>query len=346
MTVLHDMSDTLKSAIATINKAYPDNPLRFASENVEIPRLSSGSLFLDWALGINKDGTSGWSMGRVIELYGYESSGKSLISMLTIAEAQRKGFQCAYLDIENSFDKDFATLLGVDTSKLLITTETGAEKVIDLACKIMQEYPDIKVIVFDSVASMIPKVELEASLEDQQMASVARVMSKGMRKLIHFNQNRAVLIFINQIRLNPGAGKYANPEYQPGGQALKFYSSIRAEIRRGEWLFDEEASGEEKKKKIGQTVKFKIVKNKTGVAQKEGYFKFMYEGAKLDLVDELVSLALLNDKISRSGAYYSFGVDHTFQGREKMEEALRTQPELFKELQEEVFGKEVKKDDK
>lgn len=336
------MNDDIKTTVAKINKQYPNNPLRFASENVEIPRLPSGSLFLDWALGVNSNGNAGWTMGRVVELYGYESSGKSLISMMTIAEAQKKGYECAYIDIENSFDKDFAAKLGVDASKLLITTETGAEKVFDVACTMLQEFPNIKVIVFDSVAGLIPKVEQEKSLEEQQMASVARVMSKGMRKLIHFNQNRAILIFINQIRLNPGAGMYANPEYQPGGQALKFYSSIRAEIRRGDWLFEDE----DKKKKIGQTVKFKIIKNKTSAAQREGYFRFLYDGAKIDKIDELISLALLQGKINRSGAYFSFGKDHTYQGREKMEENLAKHPEIYKELQEEVFGKEVKKDGK
>lgn len=336
------MNNEIKATIAKINKQYPNNPLRFASENVEIPRLPSGSLFLDWALGVNTTGEAGWTMGRVIELFGYESSGKSLISMMTIAQAQKKGYTCAYLDIENSFDKEFAKILGVDTSKLLITTETGAEKVFDLACTILQEYPDVKVIVFDSVAGLIPKVEQEKSLEEQQMASVARVMSKGMRKLIHFNQNRAILIFINQIRLNPGAGMYANPEYQPGGQALKFYSSIRAEIRRGDWLF----ADDDKKKKVGQVVKFRTIKNKTAPAQKEGYFKFLYDGAKIDKVDELVSLALLQDKIARSGAYFTFGKDNTFQGREKMEIALAENSDLYKQLQEEVFGKVVSKNGK
>jgi len=332
------MNDTLKTVVAKLNKEHGENTLRFASEFVDIDRLSSGSVFLDWALGKNQKDIAGWAMGRVIELYGHESSGKSLISMRTIIEAQKKGWQCAYLDIENSFDKKFAELLGVDTSKLLITRETGAEKTIDLACQLLKDYPDIKVIVFDSVASMIPKVEIEASLEDQQMASVARVMSKGLRKLLHFNKNNAILIFINQIRENPGASKYANPEYQPGGKALKFYASTRAEIRRGDYIYKDE---EKKKDKIGQIVKFKIVKNKTDVPLREGYFKFYYTG-EVDSVDEIVSLGLMQEIITRSGAFYYFN-KNTFKGREKMETALKKDEKLFNELKKEVFSKEAVK---
>lgn len=335
--------DNVKELIAKLNKDLGQNVIGVASEvdYTNVPRLSSGSLFLDWALGSNtKTNEAGWSLGRLVELYGYESSGKSLICLRTIVEAQKKGYLCAYIDCENTFDKAFATKIGVDCSKLIISSENNAEKVIDLAAKLLHDYPQIKVIVFDSVASMIPATELEHTMEESKgMAALARVLSPGLRKLIAMNKNNALLLFINQIRLNPGAGMYANPEYQPGGQSLKFYSSIRAEIRRGDWIFGED---EEKKVKKGQVVKFKIVKNKSGIPHKEGYFKFMYETASLDEVDELVSLALLEGKIGRSGAYYSFGDNHTFQGREKMEDALRTDETLFAELQKEVFEKEVK----
>ncbi len=325
----------IKEIVATVNKQFGESTLGFANDLKYAPvdRLSSGSLFLDYVLGKNiKSGEFGWPLGRIIELYGKESSGKSLISMKTIAEAQKKGMNCAYIDSENAFDMDFAKKLGVDVSKLLISREDRAGHILDMVCKMLSDDADIKVVVFDSLASMIPEVEIEASLEDQQMASIARIMSKGLRKLISFNKNRALFLFINQLRVNPGAGMYANPEYTPGGNALKYYSSIRVDVHRGDWITDET----EKKKKIGQVVKFRIVKNKTDVPHKEGYFKFLYTG-ELDRIDELVSLGLLGEKITRKGAYYSI-LDRTFQGREDMEKALNTEPEFFEKARKEIFN--------
>ncbi len=325
----------IKEIVATVNKQFGESTLGFANDLKYAPvdRLSSGSLFLDYVLGKNiKSGEFGWPLGRIIELYGKESSGKSLISMKTIAEAQKKGMNCAYIDSENAFDMDFAKKLGVDVSKLLISREDRAGHILDMVCKMLSDDADIKVVVFDSLASMIPEVEIEASLEDQQMASIARIMSKGLRKLISFNKNRALFLFINQLRVNPGAGMYANPEYTPGGNALKYYSSIRVDVHRGDWITDET----EKKKKIGQVVKFRIVKNKTDVPHKEGYFKFLYTG-ELDRIDELVSLGLLGEKITRKGAYYSI-LDRTFQGREDMEKALNTEPEVFEKARKEIFN--------
>lgn len=330
------MTDSVKSIIASINKKFGEDTLTFGSDSKysSISRLPSGSLFLDYTLGTNKqDNIAGWPMGRIIELYGPESSGKSLISLKTIVEAQKKGFLCVYIDSENSFDEVFAETLGVDLSKLILIHELVAERVFDIACDILKNSKDVRVIVFDSIASMIPTAEIEASLEDKQMAEMARVMSKALRKLTLFNKNNTVLIFINQLRENPGAGMYANPIYTPGGKALKFYASIRAEIRRGEWIF----ADENKKEKVGQVVKFKIDKNKTDVAQKEGYFKFMYKDGKLDTIDELVSLGILRNVIDRKGAYYSL-LDKTFQGRDEMEKELLNNKEFFEEAKKEVFS--------
>lgn len=337
---MSNSKDEAKLLIAKINKELGENTIGFAKDlgYSSIERLSSGSLFLDYCLGtdtINK--TSGWPMGRSIELYGPESSGKSLISLKTIVEAQKKGYICAYIDAENSFDIKFAEALGVDTSKLLLTRESRAGHAIDLACKILADYKDVKVIVFDSLASLIPEVELDASLEDQQMATMARIMSKGMRKLTVFNKNNTIIIFINQLRLNPGAGMYANPEYTPGGNALKYFSSIRVDVRKGEFIFDEK----NKKKKLGQTVKFRIIKNKTDVPFKDGYFKFIYKDAKLDYIDELVSLGLLREKISRAGAYYALA-EETFLGREAMEIKLTNDKLFFEKAKKEIFSEEKK----
>lgn len=327
----------IKSLVAKINKQYGTETLGFASElkYSKIERLSTGSLFLDYALGRNKeDEKSGWPLGRIIELYGPESSGKSLISLKTIAEAQKEGFLAVYMDCENSFDKEFAQHVGVDTEKLILSQETVLEKTIDLACKLLKEYPEVKIIVFDSIATMIPAYEIEKPLDEKgQMATVATAMAKALRKLNYYNKNNALLIFINQLRENPGAGMYANPEYTPGGRAIKFYASIRAEIRRGDYIFDTE----DKKKKIGQTVKFKIQKNKTDIPHREGYFKFLYDSGELDRVDELFSLGLLHGVIGRKGPYYSIG-DKTFLGREAFELELSSNDAFFEEAREEIFA--------
>lgn len=327
--------DHLKATVAAINKKYGENVISFGSDlkYTDIPRLSSGSLFLDWILGTNKkDKTAGWPLGRIIELYGPESSGKSLICLKTIVEAQKQKFDCVYLDCENTFDKVFAQTLGVDISKLLITTESRAGHAIDMACDILQSDPNIKVLVIDSLASMIPEVEIDANLVDNQMAPMARIMSKGLRKLNSFNKNNALIIFINQLRENPGAGMYANPIYTPGGRALKFFASIRVEVRKGEWLFDDD----DKKVKIGQVVKFKAEKNKTDIPLREGYFKFLYKG-EIDRIDELVSLGLLKEKIGRRGAYYDL-VGKQFQGREQMEKTLAEDKGFFEQAKKEIFS--------
>lgn len=325
----------LNHIIAKINKKYGDNTIGFGKElkYSDVPRLPSGSLFLDWALGMNhKDNASGWPLGRIVELYGQESSGKSLISLKTISEAQKKGFDCAYIDVENTFDKSFAEKLGVDINKLIISRESQAEKVIDFACELLSEANDLKVLVFDSLASMIPLVELDNSLEANQMASMARVMSKGLRKLIAFNKSNAIIFFINQLRENPGT-IYGNPEYTPGGRALKFYSSLRLDVRKGDYILD----SDDKKVKLGQVVKFKVAKNKTDIPLREGYFKFIYSTGELDKVDELVSLGILNEKIDRKGAYFTI-LDRSFQGRDSLEEALKKDNKFFEEVKKEIFS--------
>jgi recombination protein RecA len=191
------------------------------------------------------------------------------------------------------------------------------------------ESKEIGVIVFDSLAAMIPQIEVDDPLEQMQMAPVARMMSKGLRKMT-FKNKGSLIIFINQLRENPGA-KYGNPEYTPGGRALKFYSSVRLDVRRGDWIFDAVT----KKVKLGQVVKFRVVKNKSAPPYREGFFKFLYTG-EIDKVDELISLGLLNEKIKRNGPYFSFG-SHKFLGREEMEVNLKKDSKLFEETKKEVF---------
>jgi recombination protein RecA len=325
----------IQTAIAKINKNYGENTIGFAKDlkYSDVQRIPTGSLFLNWALGKNpKNDEAGWPMGRVAELYGPESSGKSLISMKTIAEAQKKGYECLYLDCENTFDRSFATTLGVDVDKLVISRESQGEVLMNMVCDLMKQSDKLKVIVFDSLASMIPHMEMDDPIEKNQMAPVARMMSRGLRKLTACNKNGALIIFINQLRTNPGT-TYGNPEYTPGGNSLKYYASLRLEVRRGDWIFDVE----DKKKKLGQVVKFKVVKNKTDVPYKEGYFKFLYTG-EIDKVDELLSIGLLNGTITRHGAYYELA-ENKWQGREEMEKALKEDANFFEECREFIFKK-------
>ena len=290
----------IKAVIAKINKKFGENTIGHANDLkfTDVSRVTSGSLFLDWALGKSgKEQVSGFPLGRVVELFGPPSSGKSLLSMKTIAAAQKKGINCAYIDCENSFDKEFATKLGVDVDKLLLSRESIGEKVIEIMARLL-ESKEFGIIVLDSVASMIPLAELEADMENQQMAMAARMMSKALRKLTTLNEE-TLLIFINQLRLNPGT-KYGNPEYTPGGKSLGFYASIRVAIRRGDWIVDTESEG---KPKIGQMIKFKVEKNKTAPPLKDGYFKLLYTG-EIDEVDELISLAILGDDLNRKEAWF------------------------------------------
>jgi recombination protein RecA len=318
----------LNILIRSINKEYGDEVLGFAKKlkYTGVPRVTSGSLFLDWALGINeKDDTSGWPMGRIVELYGQESAGKSLVSLRTVAEAQKKKMRCLYFDTEGSYDKGFAKGLGVDNSNLVLSRESAGEKIINITCKLIKE-KEVDIVIFDSLAAMIPTIEADEPLEQALMAPMARMMSRGLRKLAFMNRG-TLIIFINQLREDPGK-TYGSPIYTPGGRALKFYASIRVEVRRGDWV-------RQGKKKIGHIVKFRVAKNKSAVPMREGYFKFIH-GKGIDKVDELVSLGLLNGKITRRGSYYDLD-GKTYQGREGLEKALEDK-KLFEKAKGVVFG--------
>ena len=321
------MSD-IKSIIASINKKYGENSINFVSKmaNVEVDRLSSGSLALDYVIGQTK-GVYGWPMGRIVELFGLPSSGKSLISLYTIIEAQKQNIPCIYLDAENSFDPDFAKRLGVDVDKLILSQVSIGEEMLDMLAEILSSGEKM-VIVVDSVASMVPIKEMEDSSEQANIALSARMMSRGLRKLNALNK-KALLLFLNQIRTNVGA--YGNPETTTGGLALKHYTSIRLEVRMGEPL-------KEKDKQVGQTVKFKVKKNKSGKPFGDGYFKFYYDDRLMDKIDELVTLGLINKKIEQNGASYQI-CGRKFRGREAVEMELENDPKFLEEVKKEVFAK-------
>jgi recombination protein RecA len=318
------MSD-LNKAILEINKKFGENTIGKIADMpvIKTERISSGSPYLDWSIG------GGWPRGRSIELYGPYSSGKSLIALRTIAEAQKQGLKCVYLDAENTFDPDFAEKIGVKMDEIIISQISSGEQVFNILDKLI-ESKDVAIIVIDTVASLVPEYEEQEGMEKQSMGLQARLMSKAMRKITaKAAKNKTLLLFINQLREK--IGSYGNPFTTPGGNALKFYSSIRLEVRRGELLKDE-------KKIIGQQVKFKVTKSKVGPSFRDGYFMFYQPDPSapdielFDEADEIVSMLLLNKKIKRRGAYYD-AVGKTFKGREELEREIRVNKDFRKQLE-------------
>ena len=313
----------LNRVILKINKKFGVNTIGKISKmpTIKAERVSSGSPYLDWAIG------GGWPLGKTIELYGPFSSGKSLIALKTIVEAQKKKLKCVYLDAENAFDPEFAKLVGVDVDELTISQISAGEEVFDIVDMLLDS--DVAVIVVDSIAALVPKYEMEESIEKQTMALQARLMSKALRKLTgKASKNKTLIFFVNQIREKLGG--YGNPEITSGGRSLGFYSSLRVEVRRGEFLTDN-------KRKIGQQVKFKVTKSKVCQPYRDGYFLFYYPDSKtpdlelFDNADEMVSMLLLHGKIKRRGSYYDV-LSKTFQGREELESEIRSDKKFRNKL--------------
>jgi recombination protein RecA len=315
------MENKLNLAIKEIRKKYGDQTIGLVKDldNVSLERIPTGSIYLDWAIG------GGWPKGRTIELYGPYSSGKTLVALRTIASAQKEGLNCVFIDAERAFDPLFASQLGVDTNSLVLVRETGGETVFNIIESLLDSEVDL--IVVDSVASLVPSFEDENPIEKQTMALQARLMSKALRKLTgKLARSNTLLIFVNQVREKVGA--YGNPEITSGGRALGFYSSVRVEIRRGDWIL-------EKKERIGHNVKFRVSKSKVCQPWRAGSFKYYYTG-EFDETDEIISLGILTEKIGRRAAYYDIG-DKSFRGREELLKALEEDESLLDLLKKEVL---------
>lgn len=317
------MSD-LDKVILQINKKFGENTIGKITSmpTIVADRVSSGSPYLDWCIG------GGWPLGRIIELYGNQSSGKSLIALRTVVEFQKKGLKCVYLDSENAFEPNFAQKIGVDTKNLVISQLSAGEDVFDVIDMILDS-GEASLIVVDSVASLVPQYEEENEMNKQTIGLHARLMSKGLRKITaKAGRNKTLILFINQIREKPTT--YGNPNITTGGRALGFYSSLRVEVNRGEII-------QEDKKSIGQQVKFKVTKSKVCPPFRDGYFIFYYYDPDnpplelFDTADELVSMLILHNKISRRGAYYDVA-GKTFQGREELEGEIRSNKEFREQL--------------
>lgn len=300
-------------------------------EAVEMASISSGSLGLDIALGIG-----GFPKGRVVEIYGPESSGKTTIAIHAIAEAQKKGGLCAFIDAEHAFDPTYARALGVDIDNLLISQPDYGEQALEIADRLILSGA-LDLVVVDSVAALVPKSELEGEMGDSKMGLHARLMSQALRKLTGtINKTGCCCIFINQLREKIGV-MFGNPETTTGGNALKFYSSVRLDIRRSTQIKD----GDEV---IGNRTRVKVVKNKVAPPFRKTEFDIMY-GQGISKVGEIIDLGVEHEIVKKSGSWYSYGENKLGQGRDAVKQLLIDNPELSNEIEvkvrEKLAGAEV-----
>ena len=299
-------------------------------EVVEIDAISSGSLSLDVALGIG-----GLPKGRIVEIYGPESSGKTTLALHVIAEAQKKNGTCAFIDAEHALDPVYAKKLGVNTDDMLISQPDNGEQALEIADTLVNSNA-IDVLVIDSVAALVPRAEIEGDMGDSHMGLHARLMSQALRKLTgSISRSQSLVIFINQIRQKIGV-MFGNPETTTGGNALKFYASVRMDIRRIGAIKDREEV-------VGNQTRVKIVKNKLAPPFKIVEFDIMY-GEGISKTGEILDLAASIGLVEKSGAWYSYNGDRIGQGRENAKNFLKDNPEIASKIEQEIrsHGKESK----
>lgn len=321
-----DKNKALQTALSQIEKQFGKGAVMRLGQNehMSVGHVSTGSLGLDIALGIG-----GLPRGRIIEIYGPESSGKTTLSLHCIAEGQKDGGNVAFIDVEHALDPVYAEALGVDIDNLLVAQPDTGEDALEIAEALIRSGA-IDVLVVDSVAALVPKAEIEGEMGDSHVGLQARLMSQALRKLAGaINKSNCVTIFINQLREKVGV-VYGNPEVTPGGRALKFYSSVRLEVRKAEAI---KVNGEV----IGNRTKVKVVKNKIAPPFKEAYFDIMY-GKGISRIGELIDLAVDTDVINKAGAWFSYGDTRLGQGRDKVKMLLEENEELAKEIEEKVLA--------
>jgi len=317
----------LDAALSQIERAFGKGSImrmgsKNAMEGIEV--ISSGSLGLDLALGIG-----GLPKGRIVELYGPESSGKTTLALHAIAEAQKKGGTCAFIDAEHALDPGYARKLGVDVENLLISQPDGGEQALEIADTLVRSGA-IDVLVVDSVAALVPKAELEGEMGDTHVGLHARLMSQALRKLTGtVSRSNCLLIFLNQIRLKIGV-MFGNPETTTGGNALKFYSSVRLEIRRI-------GSIKEREEVTGNQTRVKVVKNKMAPPFRQVEFDIMF-GEGISKVGELVDLGVKGGVIEKSGAWFSCDGQRIGQGRENAKQFLRDNPAMADSIEKRIRG--------
>ena len=325
----HDMSNdrdkALEMALAQIDKQFGKGAIMKMGErtNLDIEVVSTGALSLDLALGVG-----GLPRGRVVEIFGPESSGKSTLAMHVVAEAQRNGGVCAYIDAEHAMDPVYARAIGVDVDQLLISQPDTGEQALEIA-DMLTRSGAIDVLVIDSVAALTPRAELEGEMGDTHVGLQARLMSQALRKLTgNLHKTGTIAIFINQLREKIGV-MFGSPETTPGGRALKFYSSVRLDIRRIESLKD----GAEV---VGNRTRVKVVKNKVSPPFRQAEFDIMY-GQGISREGSLIDMSVDLNIVKKSGAWFTYEGEQLGQGREKAKDYLRQNPEIMMEISDKVL---------
>ncbi|MGG0184448.1 recombinase RecA [Bacillus rhizoplanae] len=317
---MSDRQAALDMALKQIEKQFGKGSIMKLGEQAErkISTISSGSLALDVALGVG-----GYPRGRVIEIYGPESSGKTTVSLHAIAEVQRKGGQAAFIDAEHAMDPVYAQKLGVNIDELLLSQPDTGEQGLEIAEALVRSGA-IDIIVIDSVAALVPKAEIEGEMGDSHVGLQARLMSQALRKLSGaINKSKTIAIFINQIREKVGV-MFGNPETTPGGRALKFYSTVRLEVRRAEQL-------KQGNDIVGNKTKVKVVKNKVAPPFRVAEVDIMY-GEGISREGEILDMASELDIVQKSGAWYSYNEERLGQGRENAKQFLKENPEVTDEI--------------
>ncbi len=319
---------SLELAIKQIDKAFGKGTLIRLGDKEVIPTeaISTGSLGLDTAFGVG-----GLPKGRVIEIYGPESSGKTTLTLHAIAEAQKAGGVCAFIDAEHALDVKYAKDIGVDIDNLLVSQPDFGEQALEILETVIRSGA-VDLVVVDSVAALTPKVEIDGDMDDQQVGVQARLMSKALRKITGLlSKMNCTVIFINQIRMKIGMTGYGSPETTTGGNALKFYSSVRLDIRRIATLKQGENS-------IGNRVKVKVVKNKVAPPFRAAEFEIIF-GEGISKIGEIIDMGVELDIIQKSGSWFSYDSNKLGQGRETVKQLLHDNPEMANEIEAKIRAK-------
>lgn len=329
-TELNAKKQALDIMLGQIDKQYGKGAVMFLGQNkvLDVDSISTGSILIDSAIGIK-----GLPRGRIVEVFGPESSGKTTIALQVIAQAQKKGGICAFIDAEHALDSTYAKKLGIDVNDLLISQPDYGEQALDIA-EMLVRSGALDVIVVDSVAALVPKAELEGDMGDVHMGLQARLMSQALRKLTSIvHKSKTILIFINQVRQNISAMAFANKETTTGGNALKFYSSLRLEVRKIESLKKDDLN-------FGNRVSVKVVKNKMAPPFKKAIVDLIFnEGISKEL--DLLDCALQNGIIKQSGSWFSYENAKIGQGRDQVCQSLKTDKDFFDKIYNKVTAIDV-----
>lgn len=329
VTTKDDKKIALEGALKMIEKKYGAGAvMRLGqTETLNVDAVPTGSMRLDMALGIG-----GVPKGRIVEIYGPESSGKTTVALSVIAQAQKLGGEAAFIDVEHALDPNYAKALGVNTDDLLVSQPDSGEQALEIAEALIRSGA-IDVIVIDSIAAMTTRAEIDGDMGDLHVGQLARLMSQAMRKLTGaISKSNCVAIFINQIREKIGV-MYGNPETTPGGRALKFYASVRIEVRKGEVIKN---NGEI----IGASTRCKVVKNKVAPPFKEATFDMMY-GQGISRTGEVLDMAVELDIIKKGGSWFSYNDQKLGQGRDNVKELLKNNPEMMEEIEKQILARQA-----